>query len=245
MAKERPSLNLNPNLIWPIVVLVIALGAFIFKPWQQKPLETISVTADGKTQTTPDIAKITASVISENQNVETAKKDVDERVARIIGMLKDLGIEEKDIKTQNVSTGSGYEILTYPPTRPNTNQFTVTLEVNVKNLENTDEVITILTQNGISNLYGPTLTLSDEKFEAAKSQARQKAVENAKKKAEELASSAGRKIGKVSSIKEQGDYGFPQPLLAQSEADIKQKASIIQPGQNEVSITLQVDYALK
>ena len=46
-------------------------------------------------------------------------------------------------------------------------------------------------------------------------------------------------------LKKQGDFGYPIPILAQGGEDLKRQASQIQPGQNEVTINLQVDFSIK
>mgnify|MGYP001602342364 CR=1 FL=1 len=248
-----PKINFT-SLVWPFVILIIALAAFYLKPWLVKPTETISVSSQGTFEATPDIAKITATIESKNPKLDEARSENEKKVSQIITKLKQLKVEEKDIKTQNISAGQGYETLPvgrqepmmYPaPPRPSTNQFSTSLEITIRSFETTDEIIAALTSNGATNLYGPQLTLSDTKLEEAKSQAREKAVEMAKKKAQELAKASGRNIGKVVKITEQGDYGYPVPMMAKAESDLVQKASQIQPGQNEVSINLSVDFSLK
>ena len=119
------------------------------------------------------------------------------------------------------------------------------MEITIRNFDIADEVLATLTQNGATNLYGPNLTLDEAAQEEAKSKAREDAVSSARKKAEELAKLSGRKLGKAVKIQEEGDVIYPQPLYAQSELDLKQKASQIQPGQNEVSVNLAVDFELK
>jgi len=239
-------------LIWPIVVLLIAFGAFYFKPWQTKPTKTISVTAQGKAQTAPNVATITATIETQNKNLDQARAQNEQKVSAIVAKLKDLGTSEKDIKTQNISGGPGYQVMDTPqtqiypiPPRPNTNSFSASLEITIRNFDTADEVLAALTQNGASNLYGPNLTLDENAQEEIKSKARENAIESARKKAEELAKLSGRKLGKAVKIQEAGDIIYPQPMMAQGELDLKQKASQIQPGQNEVTINLAVDFELK
>src|SRR3990170_5094542 len=102
-------LKANTALIWPLVVLAIAFGAFYFKPWQTKPTETISVTAEGKAQTAPNVATITATVETQNKNLDEARAQNKQKVSTIVSKIKELGIEERDIKTQNISAGQSYE----------------------------------------------------------------------------------------------------------------------------------------
>ena len=236
------------NILWPIVILLIALAAFYLKPWQTKSTETISVSAEGTADATPNVAQITANIESRNQNLDTARAHNEQKVTEIINRLKEIGVDEKDIKTQAISGSSGYEIQTqiYPqPPRPNTNIFSTSLEITLRNFDLADEVLQVLTQNGATNLYGPNLTLDDTAQETAKSQARQKAVESARKKAEELAELSQRKLGKTTNITEQGEPIYPTPIFAQSESDLKQRASQITPGQNEVVVSLSVEFELK
>lgn len=240
--------KIGSTAIWAIVVLIIAFGAFYLKPWQIKPGQTISVSASGTAKAVPNVAKITATVETKNPNIDLARQLNETKVAAIIEKLKGAGIDNKDIKTQNISAGQAYEptVMMYPaPPKPNTNAFSTSLEVTIRNFDTADSIIQTLTQNGATNLYGPNLTVDDEKLSDAKSEARKKAVENAKVKAQELASASGRKIGKAVKIQEQGDYGYPIPMMAVGGADLREKASSIQPGQDEVSINVQVDFELK
>ena len=134
----------------------------------------------------------------------------------------------------------------YPaPPRPSTNSFSLTLEITIHNFDNADEVIANLTKNGASNIYGPNLTIDDKALEEAKAKAREDGVNDAKNKAEQLAKLSNRKLGKVLKVEEQGDFGIPTPLMASSEMDLREKASQIQPGQSEVTVSLKVDYQLK
>src|SRR3972149_5973900 len=242
----------NTALIWPLVVLAIAFGAFYFKPWQTKPQETISVTAEGKAQTAPNVATITATIETKNKNLDQARAENEQKVSTIVAKLKDLGVKEKDIKTQNISGGPGYQVMDMPqtqiypiPPRPNTNSFSTSLEITIRNFDIADEVLAVLTQNGASNLYGPNLTLDENAQEEIKSKARENAVSSARKKAEELAKLSGRKLGKAVKIEEAGDVIFPQPLYTQSELDLKQKASQIQPGEQEVTVSLNVEFEFR
>lgn len=241
-------IKLSQSVLWPVVVLVIALLAFYFKPWQAKTLETISVTAEGRAEVAPDIAEFTANVSTNNQNLDTARSQNEQKISSIVIKLKELGIGEKDIKTENISGGRGYEVQTmiYPaPPRPNTNTFSTTLSVKVRDFGLADETLAVFTAGGAENIYGPSLTLSDEAKEEAKSKAREAAVAEAKKKAEELAKLSNRKIGKATSIKESGEPIYPMPVAALSEADLKEKASQIEPGSTTVTVNLAVDFALK
>ena len=247
-------------IVWALVILAIAFGIIYLKPWQSKE-NTISVSASGKAQATPNIAKISATVTTTNDDLNLARQQNEEKVSKLINALKDLGIEDKDIQTQYISGGETYEIQKYqlqqdilpdssqvqiyPPPQNLTNQVSTTFEVTIRDFTKADEVLAAFTQNGAHNIYGPNLTIDDKTTEIVKSQARKDAVANAKKKANDLASELGKKVGDATSVAEQGDFGLPFPIMAQSEAELQQKASQIQPGENDVTVTVQVEFELK
>lgn len=238
--------SLTKTFIWPVVVLIVALGAFYFKPWQQNQQQSISVSATGTAKAVPNIAKISATVETQNPNIDEARKLTDDKVGKIVEAVQALGIPQEDIKTQNIIGGQSYEVQIYPaPPRKPTNQYSLSLEITIRDFKKADQVLSALTQNGAANLYGPNLQVDDQELETAKSQARQNAIDSAQKKARELAAAAGRRVGKVILIKEQGDYAIPGPLYARGGAELIEKAQTIQPGQDEVSINLLVDFSLK
>jgi hypothetical protein len=243
MPKSTPE-KLIKTLIWPIVVLVIAFGAFYLKPWQAKPVQTISVSATGTAKAVPNVATINATFQSQNPDINQARKETDAKISLVINALEAIGISKKDIQTQNISAGQAYEPMIYPKPTP-TNEYSVNLSITVRDFKKADGVLAVVTQNGAGNIYGPNLQVDNSDLNIAKSKARESAVQNARIKAEELAKAAGRSVGNVTSIKEQGDYGIPIAMYARGGADLVEKANSIQPGQEEVSITLVVDFALK
>ena len=242
-------------IVWALVILTIALAAFIFKPWQNKTQDTISVSATGKSQIAPNIAKLSATVSTSNDDLDLARKQNEEKVNNLINALKNLGVDQKDIQTQYISGGETYEIQSEPsrpdiqiyppPTGKQTNQISTTFEVTIRDFTIADEAIAAFTQNDAANIYGPQLTVDDDTLEGAKSEARKDAVANAKKKAGDLAGELGKTVGDTTSVVEQGDFGIPVPLVARSQTDLEQKASQIQPGENEVTVTIQVEFELK
>lgn len=239
-------LKLTPNILWPIVILIIALFAIYTKPWVTKQQEVVSVTSTGTAHAAPDVAQFTATLETKNPNLEEARKQNEQKVSTLISALKTAGIEDKDIKTSYISAGQSYDTQTliYPP-HPTTNQSTTTLEITIRNFSDSNKVLQALTQNGATNIYGPNLAVSNETLEEAKKKARQNAVENAKSKAQDLANLSNRKINKAVKIQEQGDYALPKPLLATGGQDLEKQASQIQPGQSEVTVNLLVDFSLK
>lgn len=233
-------------LIWPLVVLLIAFGAFIFKPWHVAPKETVSVTATGTSKAAPTVAKISGNIQTTAQSAEAAQSQNQQKSGNLIEAVKQTGIEEKNIQTTNISVNPQYDYQKRPSQIINY-QANTTITVTIKDLENADKVLNTLTQNNVTSIYGPNLEVDDQKLEEAKQEARGKAVSAAKEKAAQLVSLSGRRLGKVVSIEESdGGFSIPQPIpLGVGGADLEKQTSQIEPGQRDVTITLKVDFEIK
>ncbi len=95
---------------------------------------------------------------------------------------------------------------------------------------------------GANDVYGPTLTRSNQDEQQAK--ALREAVDNARKKAEALADAAGVRLGSVTAITE-GYSGGPQPYYAAgAERLALDKAAPIEPGTQDVQASVTVTFAI-
>ncbi|MFZ5559403.1 MAG: SIMPL domain-containing protein [Patescibacteria group bacterium] len=202
--------------------------------------DTISIQGQGKVYAKPDIAIINLSVITEGKYI----KDVQDRNTRkmngVIDFLKSFGIEEKDIKTINyniypkyvyqegvVPWISGYEI----------NQ---TLEVKIRNLEKIGEILEKSVSAGINQVS--SLRFWVDKDEDLKEQARKLAIEDAKKKADKLASNLGIKLVKLTGFTEDTGY-YPVPLYREGIGGGGETPTI-ETGENEIIVNVSLIYEI-
>ena len=79
---------------------------------------------------------------------------------------------------------------------------------------------------------------------AAMAQARQKAMANASNLADELAKTAGVKLGDIQSIT-YSDYSMPYYGMGGGGASAPNASVPIQPGQTQISVTVSVTYYIK
>ncbi len=118
----------------------------------------------------------------------------------MLAALKEMGIAEEDIQT------SGYSVFSerYSPdgTAATEVQYRVTNTVNVliRDLDKVGAVLDASIEAGANNIYGVEFLLDDPT--AARSAARQMAVENAAATATELAGLTGVEVGPIVSISE-------------------------------------------
>ena len=119
------------------------------------------------------------------------------------------------------------------------------LSIKLKDLSKYEDLMNGLLQSGINRIDGVSFSASNE--DQLKSQARKKAVENAKMKAEEYAGVLNQTIGKAVLISEFQQPDYPQPRMYKSammEGDASGGQQPIAPGEIEMRTTVNVSFLL-
>ena len=207
---------------------------------------TITVSGEGKVVVKPDIAQISVSVISEDKTVSKVITSNTGKMNGVIGKMKTLGIDEKDMMT------SGYNlspIYNYPENLPPSitgYRLNQTLSLKIRNLDIVDNVIDDATTAGANDVYGLTFKLDDDT--EVMNQAREKAFAEAKTKAKMMADAAGVKLGDVYTFSEGYNNYYPTPYVRAEKAyDMGGGGSTpdIQSGSQEYSVNVSITYEIK
>lgn len=207
---------------------------------------TISVTGLGEVIVVPDTANIQIGVQVFSEELAEAQRMSTEQISAIIDTLTEAGVAERDIQTSNYSvsvrqnydpqTGIATEVLGY--------DIYNTLSVTVRDVDTLGEILDRAVSSGANQIYG--IYFYTEDLTEATAQAREKAVEDANARAQQLAAAAGIEVGRVLNINE----GFPQgPIpfdygrgFAAAEGDMAGAAVPIQTGSQTVQIMVTVTY---
>ncbi len=230
----------------------------------------ITVEGQGEAFAIPDIAEIGFSVHSEKKTLPEAEKDAAERMNKVIAYLKDQGIDEKDIKTTNYSANPHYDYSDQPvmmesgasgvgmvqPTsypRPWPGNQVVTgydvdesVSVKIRDIDIAGEIIAGVTNLGVTNVYGPNYTIDDE--DELKHEAREKAIEDARAKARQLADDLDVRLVRVVSFSENGGGYYPmyaKTMMAQADSGSAPVAPDLPPGENTVSAYVTITYEIR
>lgn len=211
------------------------------------PTRTFSVSAEGKVTVSPNIAKISFSVVSEGVNPKTIAEENNKKINSAIDFIKSQGIDEKDIKTTQYNLSPRYE---YDEKIKKTfiSGYTLTQSVLVKvrDLNKVAEILGGLPQIGINQIGQISFEIDEpEKFLA---EARNKAFDKAKEKAEEMAVENNVELGKVINFSEyQGYIPVYRSLEAIGKGGGEMSAALpqIQPGTEEVTVQVSVTYEIK
>jgi uncharacterized protein YggE len=220
-----------------------ACGAPVVAQGETPPARTISVTGNGIAYGTPDIAIVNVGVQTRSENPGTAVSDNTANINAVMAVLKEMGIEDKDIQTTNFSV---YAQQNYDPSgQPGSITYVAdnTLTITVRNLNKVGEVLGKVVDAGANNIYGISFSVSDQsKLEA---EARDKAVADAKARAEQLAKSAGVSLGNLMTISEFTSGPIPYAADMRSVGVGGGEAVPVSTGQIQVSLQVSVTYEIK
>ncbi|MBI3240685.1 MAG: SIMPL domain-containing protein [Chloroflexi bacterium] len=228
------------------LLVLSACGTPLAGGGDQSPSKTVAVTGNGVAFGTPDIAVASVGVQTRNENPGAAVSENTDKMQAIIAALKELGIDEKDIQTANFSV---YAQQNYDTNGQPTNITYVadnTVTITVRDLNKVGDALGKAVAAGANNIYGVSFSVSDQsKLEA---EARDKAMADAKARAEQLAKAAGVTLGGPMSISE---YTSAPPVIY--AADVKGLAAgvgggapvPVSTGQIQVNLQVSVTYEIK
>jgi uncharacterized protein YggE len=199
------------------------------------PPPAITARATGTVVAAPDTATVVLGVETRDRSATAALAANSERANAVIGVLQAAGVAPADIRTSGLTV--------YPTTAPETgritgyevsNQVTATLH----DIAAAGALIDQAAAAAADAIRVQTIQFSIADESAARAEARADAVRRALTQAQQLADAAGVGLGPVRSIVEVG--GEQPPMPYQAEADRAQLAVPIQPGTQELSVTVEV-----
>lgn len=246
--EQRPFAVLLSILLVLLVVFVgvkvdntLRASKQIGKP---EPFEhTIFVEGEGRVKGKPDIASLVLSVETKADTVAQAQEKNTQIMNTILAELEKLGMAEDDIQTTGYNVYENY-VWNDKIQISETKGWVVSNQVTVK-VRDTEKVSAVLAmsgQNGITNISGPNFTIDDTSNLKAK--ARAEALEDAEKKAMEIAASLGVKLESVVGFSEWFEQpSDPQPYYAMAEIGHGGSPTIA-PGTSEVVMHVTITYKL-
>ncbi len=207
---------------------------------------TISVNGTGKVIAKPNIATINIGVMAEKGDVAAAQDENSKKMNALIAQIKNLGVEEKDIKTTNYAVYPQYD---YPGGKQQIRGYQVSQEAQIKirDLAKVSAALKAATESGANQVSGISFTIDEP--ENLRREARDKALTNARENAEQIAKQLDVALGRVIGYNEyQNPQPGPVPYYAKDISGIggpaAQEAPTIQPGSNEVVVDVTVTYEI-
>lgn len=236
-------------------IYLIVSSIFKFQSIDQLSYDQITVQGYGEVVAVPDVATFSFTVEEMADTSEEAQNLSAEKANTAIDYLKSQGIADEDIKTTNFNVYPRYEykqrVCITIPCEPGGSelvgyQVSNTVSVKVRESERAGEFVSKITEMGINNISNLQFVIDDE--ETLSDEARKLAIEDAKKRAEEIARDLGVKLVKVSSFSE--DIGRPEKSYAYGAGDMQESrvaniAPDLQSGSSTVTSVIYVSYKIK
>ncbi|HEY6048833.1 MAG TPA: SIMPL domain-containing protein [Sphingomicrobium sp.] len=204
----------------------------------------LDISATGDVTRVPDIAIITAGVVTRSTTATGAIQDAAERMQRVLAALKRAGVEERDIQTSNLNLNPEYR---YPENQsPQLVGYTASnqLTIRFRGIRNAGKILDALVSQGANEINGPNLTI--DKPEPALDEARAKAVAIGRARADLYARSLGLRVVRIVSVSESGGYAVPPPMpVAPMMARADMAQTKIVPGEQKLQVTLAMTFELQ
>ena len=210
---------------------------------QHSRANMLTVTGEGTVLVTPDQAKITLGVVTQNKDVQIAQQENASISSSVIEALKALGIDESSIRTSLYTINPRYD---YVEGQTILRGYEVEhfLEVLVKNLDLIGNVYEAAIRHGANRSGGIQFIVSNQ--ELFYQEALRRALRDAFEKATVISQTVGARLNQIPlKITEQiqPQEIVPRVLAAQTQSFQAQEIPPIQTGENSIHAIVQVIYA--
>ena len=216
---------------------------------------TISSSGHGEALAVPDIATFNFSVVSDKPTVAAAQTDATQKANATTKYLTDVGVDKKDIQTSDYSIYPQYDYVQgactngYCPGGKQVlrgYQVRQSTTVKVRDTAKAGELLAGVGTKGATEVSGLQFTFDNP--DAVQTDARNKAIADAKSKAETLAKQLGVSLVRVVSFNE-SQSGTPRQMMAYGMgggvSEAKAVAPEISTGQNKVTDDVTVTYEIR
>ena len=199
------------------------------------PDRSITATGLGSVTTVPDRAHFSFGVQAQSRTASQALEAADAQLTRVVTALRSAGVAQADIQTEQISLSprtseDGVQIVGYTAIS--------SVSVRVRNLDRAGPVVDAAVGAGANQVFGPSLTRSDQN--TVYRGALRAAYADARAKAQALAEAAGVTLGAMTATVE-GGGSVPMPLAAGRAEDAK---AAVEPGTQEIQASVTVTFAV-
>jgi uncharacterized protein len=206
----------------------------------------LDVSATGEVTRVPDVAIISAGVVTRAPTASAAIEQNAARMERVRAALKRAGIEDRDIQTSSINLNPEYNYANNQPPRLTGYQASNMVSIRFRDIKNSGKILDALVAEGSNQINGPSLTI--DKPESALDEARTKAIANGRARAELYARALGMRVVRLLSVSEGGSHNIPppMPMVGYARAEMAQDASSkIDPGEQKLQVSVSMSFELQ
>lgn len=204
------------------LALLVALPAAALAATAGGDKGTVTVTGHAELTVVPDIAYITASIVTTGADVESARRENERAMRRIIDAVTGLGIDKNNIKTAQFSLQPVYKNDSKDGTAGAIGGYRLvnSLTVAVEDLEKIGPVIDAAFQAGANQFQGLRFAVKNDG--KLRDELLRLAVQDGRHKAAVMAEALGLTLGPPQAVTEAGRYS---PVQADNYRSLKAVAN--------------------
>lgn len=207
----------------------------------------VTLSATGSVRAAPDMATVSAGVVTEADSAAEALAANSEAMNRVFAALRQAGIAERDVQTSNLQINPVWSGGYGPDGRESERritgyQATNTVTARVSELDSLGATVDALVSSGANQLQGVNFGL--ENRDAAMDEARRRAVSELGELRTLYSGALGVDIGRLVEFTEGSQYSPPEPMMF-ARAEAMDSSTPVAAGQIEVSVTVTGVYAIE
>ena len=207
------------------------------------PGTRLDVSAIGEVSRIPDVAIISAGVVTRQPTASAAIQENAARMERVLAALKRAGVADRDVQTSSINLNPEYRYQENQP--PQLNGYTASNQVSVRfrDIRNSGRILDALVAEGANQINGPTLTI--DKPETALDEARTQALATGRARADFYARALGKRVVRLVSVSEGGGNYPAPPMPMMMEARTQSADTKIVPGEQKLRVALSMVFELQ
>ncbi len=202
----------------------------------------LSVSASAQASRVPDVATISAGVVTQAVDGNAAMRQNAEQMAKVMAAIKAAGIADKDIQTSGINLSPQYRYVENEAPKITGFQASNTVNLKVRDIAKLGKVLDALAAQGSNQINGPSFEIDQP--EPVYDEARLAALKKAQARAQTYAKSLGLQVRRIVSISEGGGGNFqPMPMMAMARGKAEMDTQV-SPGETTLSVNLDVVFEL-
>lgn len=203
----------------------------------------LDIVAQGSVKRVPDIAIISAGVLTTARDAKSAMAANATAMARVLAALRSAGVAERDMATAQIGLSPQYRYADNQAPMVTGYQATNSVTVRFRDIAKSGAILDALVAAGSNQISGPTLTI--DKPETAMDEARTDAIKIARARADLYAKAAGLTVKRIVAISETMAMPQPMPMAYARGAMMQAEAkSEVVPGEQDVGVAVNVTFEL-
>jgi uncharacterized protein YggE len=204
----------------------------------------LNIVGSAEVHAAPDAALVMTGVLTEGDTAAAALKANSATLAKVVEVIRSSGVEAKDLQTSGLSLAPRYQLDKLSSgDRQRIIGYTAVNEISVRvrDLAKVGDLLDKATAAGANRIDGIEFVISNQ--EGLLDDARQKAVADAKGKADLYARAAGFTLGKVMSLTEEA-VPSPRPMARAMAVSGAAAPVPVEPGEMTLSVRVRVVWSL-